>query len=141
MKNKIVIFLMLAVFSVINLCAQVAVDTAGLQLANVFTQLNTFQAGIAIGGVSILPGGGNYALTLPATAPGANAVLQNSTTPGMLQWGANCGGFMANGDLGGNSSSQIVVGINGIPIDTTVTPTDGMTLKYNAAANKWVPSL
>jgi hypothetical protein len=117
------------------------VTTAGLEIANTFQQLNTFLAGISIGNVKILPGSATYSLTLPSQQPAANSLVAVSNTPGVLTFAPSCGAFTANGDLGGNATSQIVVGINGIAIDTTVTPTDGMTLKYSAAKNKWVPSL
>jgi hypothetical protein len=116
------------------------VTTAGLELANTFQQINTFVQGAKIGNVSILPGGGNYNITLPAQVPPLNGFLVNSsTTPGVLTWSQGCSGFQANGDLGGNATSQLVVGINGIPIDTTVPPQDGWALKYKASTGKWTP--
>jgi len=118
------------------------VTTAGLELANVFQQLNTFNLGVKVGSTTLLPGAGNYNLTLPDQPPAVNSFLGNDpATPGKLTFLPSCSGVSFAGDLGGNSSSQNVVGIMSIPIDLTVTPTDGMTLKYNAAKNKWVPSL
>jgi hypothetical protein len=38
-----------------------------------------------------------------------------------------------------DATHQKVIGLNQVPLDTTVTPTDGMTWQYNASSGKWVP--
>ncbi len=123
------------------------VTTAGLELANTFQQINTFLSGIKLqganaGSVLLLPAptGSTYSLTFPGAAPLPNQILAGDVVTGTLKWTSSCGGFQAGGDLAGNSTSQSVVGINGIAVDTTVTPQDGWALKYNAANNKWTPA-
>lgn len=137
-------FMFLLCISAIAYPQATQITTAGLEIANTFHQLNSFMLGIQIGNVTLLPGAGNYSLSMPDTQPVPGSILGNDPiTAGKLAFLPSCanGGFSPAGDLGGNGSSQQVVGIASIPIDLTVQPTDGMTLKYNAAKNKWVPSL
>jgi hypothetical protein len=123
------------------------VTTAGLELANTFQQINTFLAGIQLNGtnagavtLNASPTGAVYGLTFPATAPSPNQILTAGVVTGTLQWATPCGGFQAGGDLSGNSTSQTVVGFNGIAIDQTVTPQNGWVMKYNSTTGKWNPA-
>jgi hypothetical protein len=111
-------------------------NTGALELANIWKKVNQFVLGIQIGNVTIAPGNGSYTLNLPSNSPTANSFLGFGADPTTLAFVPSCSGFAANGDLGGNATSQQVVGINGIPIDTTSTPQDGYVLKYVASAGK-----
>ena len=52
--------------------------------------------------------------------------------------GGGGSGFTAGGDLAGSSTSQTVIGIDGIALDPSVaSPSDGETITYNAASGKW----
>src|SRR5215472_9462259 len=52
--------------------------------------------------------------------------------------GGGGSGFTAGGDLAGSSTSQTVIGIDGIALDPSVaSPSDGEIITYNAAAGKW----
>ncbi len=54
--------------------------------------------------------------------------------------GSQLGAIVLGGDLAGTGSSASaprVSGLNGIPIDLTITPTNGQVLAYNSGTGKW----
>lgn len=58
---------------------------------------------------------------------------------GYLEWAAagGGGGFTPGGDLSGNSTSQTVIGIQGVPVSSTP-PSTSQVLSYNGT--QWAPS-
>jgi hypothetical protein len=75
-------------------------------------------------------------------AQGSGVVIFTDGTNYFTERGSGGGGGSVTfgGDLATvDSTHQKVVGIDGIPIDTTVTWVDGMTFQYNASSGKLVP--
>jgi hypothetical protein len=68
----------------------------------------------------------------------ASPTLGASTVQGALDaLKALTGGFTAGGDLSGSSSSQTVIGLRGVPLDSTP-PTDGQVITYSSSLGRWV---
>src|SRR5215471_1680589 len=53
--------------------------------------------------------------------------------------GGTGGGFIAGGDLAGTSTSQTVIGLEGVPLDasTVSAPANGQVLTYDAPSGRW----
>ena len=60
------------------------------------------------------------------------STISDSRTPFVFT--PSSSGFTASHDLSGTSSSQTVVGINGVPLCTGFTPTNGQMLQYTTAS-------
>jgi hypothetical protein len=147
MKKSILLALVLVICWAGTAYPQV-ITTAGLELQNTFQKLQIFVAGIQLNGANsgavtmiASPTSSTYSIQWPSSAPQPNQILVGGLVPGTLAWSVACGGFSPGGDLSGNSTSQTVVGLNGINLNLTVQPQDGWVLKYNAASNSWIPSV
>lgn len=74
--------------------------------------------------------------TLSATAPTTGQVLEYNGSTWIPTTPAS-GAFTAGGDLSGTSTSQTVIGIQGVPVSATA-PTSGQFLGYNGT--NWIPT-
>jgi hypothetical protein len=83
-------------------------------------------------------GSGGAAGAVPAPPAGSAALgkfLKADGTFAVPAGGSTFGGDVATVD----ATHQKVVGLNTVPLDTSVTLIDGMTWQYNASSGKWLP--
>ncbi|MDR3426093.1 hypothetical protein [Silvimonas sp.] len=103
--------------------------------ANVPATGSTFNASSYFSGAtSACTGGSTYFPGTPTVtvtgAPSGAGQVPTSTGTATATWQASSGGFTAGGDLSGSSTSQQVKGINGVPLCTGYTPTNGLVVEY-----------
>lgn len=137
----------------------VIVENQGTSLGTTFVTLNFTGSGVSTSNVSgvatvSIAGstGGITTLTGDVSASGSGSVSSEvigilshalpALSSGYLEWTGSAwafntpgGGFTAGGDLSGSSSSQTVIGIDGVPLSIT-SLTTGNALQYNGS--HWV---
>lgn len=131
----------LIAFGAVGAVAQI--HTVTRELANTYTQIQTFLAGVSVSnltsGIKVVAPAtvSSYTLTLPSNG-GTPGYYWCFTAPAVLGFCAPpANTFSPNGDLAGNSVAPSVHGVFGIPIQGPPSANQ-QTLVYNATLHAWV---